>query len=149
MRRAIGLVIIGVVLGLTVPVAANHVQEPSAPIQSLVLQLRDYPSGTPFVCDGSDVADFRNLRIEGKLTVANTPSEHFTVRLIRNSSIRAANGYDLWPHQNVAPHKARTSEIFQSSQSMGEEAGTMTVTARVVGAESGVVLVESCSFIIE
>ncbi len=114
--------------------------EPIAPVTGVSLKLYEYPSGTPFACDGSDVADFNNLRIEVKATVAATPSEHFTVRLTVKSSNRAGNWYALWHHQNIPPHKPRagTWEAAQTnSYNLGKHLGMWHIRTVVKGMESG------------
>lgn len=142
--KRVALVAVGLVAGLTLPVFASHVTEPTAPLTDVELSLSNYGTATPIAC-GSTV-DFNNLRIEVFYTVADKPSEHWRARLVLESRANpGANWYVDWQHANNPPHSKTPWNGTQASQRLIPDAD-YTVTLRVTGDESGVQFVESCTF---
>ena len=131
--------------------------DPSANrIVALRLLLAEYPNrDTQLACDGNDVVTFRNLRVEARIDVESTSSEHWATRIkfthtdrngkpLRESGL---NWSQLRHHQNVGPDRPpRNYEFDQISQTLSP--GLVIVSYKVIGAESGIELEASCSFMV-
>lgn len=185
MRRVFVALALGLMLGLSAPVLADHINEPTAAISGIRLTLFRYaaPTGTvqqvrndsgvlsyPAGCDGSVVVNFDNLRVEtdvrsDTLALAGRgadPSEHFKeqITLYEVFGFGSHNEtflYDWssqWKHTNIPPHAKPAGgsdqgwESSQNNQNLIRWApGTvLRFTHEVQGMESGVILVESCTF---
>ena len=145
-------------VAMMVPATATARHSPAAAdpsanrIVALDLLLAEYPNrDTQLVCDGNDVVTFRNLRVEARIDVESTPSEHWTTRIKFRHEVRGGsqgNWSLLYHHQNVAPGRPRLNNEFgQVQQKLAP--GPWTVTYKAIGAESGIELEESCSFLVE
>jgi hypothetical protein len=95
-------VIFGLLLGLSAPVVADHVNEPSAALLGIEFRIGEYATGTPANC--GDTVDFQNLRVEQVATVEGKPSEHWTTRFGWTGPRGVGTPYVRWPHQNIGPH---------------------------------------------
>ena len=126
-------------------------------IVAIHLRLGEYPNlDTELACDGNDVVLFTNLRVEARIDVEATPSEHWTTRAdfrheIRDESgkriISPGNWKLLYHHQNN-PYGPRMGYEFSQVQQKVSP-GDWTITYQVIGAESGVRLIKACSFRVE
>lgn len=152
--------IFGVLLMLSVPVVADHVQEPTGPIVDVQLVMYRYTAGraSALACTGSEVFPDDNMRIEADLVADGRPSEHWDTRLevrvprpgFPNLSPRI-DWNSFWKHQNVPPHfnPNRPFEILQTNQyNMRERPGMWEVRVMVTGTESGIVLSDTCKFLV-
>lgn len=162
MRRVFIALALGLMLGLSVPVVADHVSEPTAPLTSVDLQLQEYATHTFIDCDAAvpQQVDFGNLRIEAFARFEGfpgvNPSEHWDLRVRVGEPRFDRNGnmtVDLawtarWKHQNVPPHANGSKwEIVEANHyDLGDRLGLWVVEVLVTANESGRVFEESCVF---
>ena len=162
MDRTRFLKTVGVAAGLAVlltltPAVADHVSEPTAPIELERVDVYPYPNFADRLIakDGSETVDWSQIRIEPRVRFENKAdklaggaSEHFSVRITvskvfeigsQRTSIRAMWGAE-WSHQNVPPHKPQggTWEVSQSnSYDLQSHLGLWQVDTKVAGDKSG------------
>lgn len=142
--KRLALVIVGLLIGLSLPVLATHIQEPTAPLTDVRMSLSNYGTGTPIACDST--VDFTTLRIEVFYTVADKPSEHWRARLeVSSRANPGANWYVDWQHSNNPPHSKTPWNGTQASQRLIPGAD-YEVRLKVTGDESGVEFLEVCAF---
>lgn len=163
MRRALYFVALASLLVLVaVPAIGDHVTEPTAPVTGLQLDVYQYtnPSTTMMLCNGTDQITFDLVRIEPRVWVAAKPSEHYTVNVqvvfAETLSGRAAITFKqwgiTWKHQNVSPHATGglagrpPVEVAETNQYLWGRLGFWTVSATVIGEESGGVFSKTCVF---
>jgi hypothetical protein len=112
-RRVLLLVVLLALMAT--PAVATHVQEPTAPITGLHLRVLHYAFPRQIAeCDWQ-VYPFFGARIEGYVTFAAKPSEHFYAQIQvvklrgpvpeekKSAGIIPTWAAD-WSHQNVGPH---------------------------------------------
>lgn len=162
MRRIAVALVLGAMLGLSVPAIGDHVTEPTAPVTGLFLKVYKYtdPQNTMMRCDGTDQITFDQVRIEPGISVAGKPSEHYTVNmnvtfaesLSGRAHITFKQWGNTWKHQNVGPHASGglvgkpPAEVAQANQWLHGRLGFWTVETSVLGEESGAVFERSCTF---
>ena len=152
------LALLALVLGLlfvVVPASATHVNEPTAPITNMTVRVFKYASGLPDLnCDGTDVIDFSNLRIEPTVTTTAFPSEHFAVRVHvlgpapRSNFERLERIWDVrWNHQNIAPHPGFGGKKVFELNFYNQLDGPYRVDVTLTGSESGNIFTFSCPWV--
>lgn len=155
---------VGVLLMLSVPVVADHVSEPTAPITGTALELYEYGNKAVTLltaCDGTETVTFDFLRVESVITDTGRPSEHFDEWIILYQT--ELNGRSpryiwqvRWRHSNVPPHGTTRNgdphrwESSETNQKLNDfEPGIrLRFTSRIEGLESGGVFLDSCDFIV-
>lgn len=114
--RTARVALILALLWIAVPVVAHHALEPTAPVVGLELRIYNYGLGiqtTRLACDGLDVIDWKQVRIETDVTVEAVPSEHWDQELRVSMVDRFVDGQprgrrawdSFWRHQNQGAHR--------------------------------------------
>lgn len=158
MKKIIMGVVIGMLLGLSLPVLADHVLEPTAPITGVELRVYNYPHAATLLtaCDGSETVSWNNVRIEPDVIAVAKPSEHFDGRIVfakvlnpgRRETVRAVWDNE-WKHSNLPPHTNTESLKWEASMGNNYELipGTMyEISFRGHTLESQVFYETSCRF---
>lgn len=162
MRRLFIALALGLLLGLSVPVVADHVSEPTTPVTGLTVALYRYtdPQNTMMRCDGTDRITFDTVRIEPGVSAASKPSEHFTVHQVVTFT-EQLNGKAIttfkqwgttWRHQNASAHSfggidlSKPWEVAETNQYLEGRLGFWIVEHRLIGEESGATFEHRCVF---
>lgn len=162
LRHVLVAFVLGVLLMASVPVIADHVNEPTAPIVATRISLFEYNNrpNTLLVCDGTEVVSFDVMRIELDVDAAARPSEHWN-HIFTLTSFDAAGKNPIveWQtkprHANIPPHEGgklgggvirwEADEISQGLH--GFASGTkLRFDSRLMALESGVIFDKSCIF---
>lgn len=169
MRRTLVGVLIGLFIVVAVPAVAHHALEPTAPVADLNLRIYNYGLGiqtTRLACDGSDVIDWKQVRIETDVLVEAVPSEHWDQELRVSMIDRFVDGQprgrrawdSFWRHQNQGAHRNPpdnssvrvASKEMESSENnqyqLQDHLGFWLVETTLDGLESGRHLEASCLF---
>jgi hypothetical protein len=168
-RLLYSVVCTGALILASIPAIADHVTEPTLPIEGLTLKIWDYPDSTTQIvnCDGSETRAWEKARIEGSLSFQRAradgtsagadPSEHFRVEIIvstvtikNNGDVTKRKDWDAeWRHQNREAHSntpGRWTAVTSNTYGLQSHLGLWEVVVRVIGDESGVTLQQSCMF---
>ncbi len=161
LKRYITILMIGLFVGLTIPVGAGHPPEPQNAITALEVNLFAYPDrSTILACDGNDVWDRDDMRVHVKLQYDKTysagrdPSEHFgasisvfKVTIKPNGDFTRSGFWETeWNHQNFGPH-AKSDLAFKANiWNMDRHIGLWEVRVHIVGHESGNTFDSVCMF---
>ena len=149
MKRWAGGLLVGMLLALSVPAVATHIQEPTIPIEDMGVALFLYPDrSTKLACDGDDVWVHDRMRVRvmlGADTQRTSPSEHwdaeikvFTAERGKGEHIRYQLQWDTkWDHQNFGPHKKSSFAFRANLYHLERHIGLWEVRITVKGLESG------------
>jgi len=155
MRNLIVGFIAGALLLVALPVVADHVNEPTHPIDRLDLWVGHHSTGERLDCSTIDTLDKTVLRVNGDVfsdRPGGDPSEHFDVMLTVWHSWDPARNKgsmlftDKWRHQNIPPHEPEGWQVDKADIRVGDMPGFWKVEMEVEGRESGVFLIEECVF---
>lgn len=154
MRNLIVGFIAGALLLVALPVVADHVSEPTHPIDRLDLWV-GHSTGQRLDCSTIDTFDNTQLRVNVEVLSDRPdgdPSEHFDALLTVWHSWDAGRNKgrmlfsDKWRHQNIPPHEPEVWQADKADIRVGDMPGFWKVEMKVKGRESGVVLTEDCVF---
>ncbi len=150
MRRWASGLVVGMLLVLSAPAVATHVQEPTTPeVQGLTVVMLKYPDKTTrLACDGSDVVDFDQMRVHINVDVGKAranPSEHWDMKMgVLNTTVEDivdAHYTSLWSvewlHQNFKPHMKGNRAARSNLWNLDRHIGLWEVRISVKGLESG------------
>lgn len=176
MRRTPYLLALAAVLALVAgPATADHVSEPTKPVDGFAIRLYEYQNLANTLltaCDGSEVVNFNPVRVESLVTstaIGNTgdPSEHYNERVKPRIVVNLGQSnekeqvppgsftYVEWKHSNIPPHAAQVpgfpARTWESSEDglviKGLAPGTVfRVYGTLTGRESGNFFEVSCTF---
>lgn len=162
-RRTIVAFVLGALLAASAPALADHINEPTWPIERLDLWVGHYSTGTRVECRDGQIgtwpSEFVRLRanayIDASSRPGGEPSEHFDVTqtiMFPWDPERNRGGlyeFDRWRHQNIPPHAAQRWQIDSTSIDVlrpAIPAGFWKIHYLVEGRESGVDLEQECVF---
>ncbi len=149
MRRWIPGIVLGMLLVLSAPAVATHVQEPTTPIQGLTVIMLKYPDkATRLACDGTDVIDFNQMRVHINVDVGKAranASEHWDMKMtVLNTTVEdIVDGHYTslwsaeWLHQNFEPHMKGNRVAVSNIWNLDRHIGLWEVRIEVEGLESG------------
>ena len=141
-------VVLGLILGLSIPVGAHLTEHTPAtdPVTSMTVKMYEYPSGEPLACDTPDPTGIPFDEVEGiepfpfsvmriqvnidSLLSGKEPPEHWTLRVqVGKAKILQPwkplltfrhTGWDQeWYHQNTAAHKSGRFHIITKTNLWG------------------------------
>lgn len=157
MKRLWWLVLAGVLI--TTPAVADHVNEPTAPVLDLRLEVLDYATQTFADCSGQEPFHFDKARIHAFATVAAAPSEHFTTSFAVAHEVVTPKGQTVvrkdwnlfWTHQNVPPHGASLTKFRPGglTNTYGMVEGINIINVSVLGEESGNYFEQTCYVLVD
>lgn len=162
MRKLLLGLFVGALLMVSVPVVADHIVEPTAPIIATRLALFEYNNrpATLLTCDGTEIVSFDVMRIELDVDAAARPSEHWNhIFTLTSFDANGKNDVVEWQtkprHANIPPHEggkleggAIRWEADEISQGLhGFAPGVkLRFDSRLMTLESGVIFDKSCTF---
>jgi hypothetical protein len=155
-------------LGFAAPAPADHINEPTHPIESFDLVVEDYANNIPVDCSGG-VAPARKLRIQPiaespEAFALSDPSEHFSTGWQIDRQVTNYKGQvswvmeerTVWAHSNIPPHSGSPKfnvayATIEPGQPNGGSStvlspGTYRLVAQLLADASGNHFVQVCNF---
>ena|SRR3990167_3808053 len=171
MKKLAPLALVLGLLFVVVPAAADHIQEPTAPINGLRTNHLNYSTGTPVPCNDLETPfDFDIIRIQAFVSAEAAPSEHFRAQVQvwrveeikpSGSLVRKADWGIDWHHSNIPPHVRsfafnadgtaggwKFTGTGSATYFLGEHPGIWQIVTILTGDASGNVFTDSCLFVI-
>ena len=163
MRRWIPGIVLGLILGLSIPAAAHLTEHAAAtdPVTSMTVSLINYQTKEALLCDTPNPAGTRFDDVEGiepfpfpsmRIHVAITslrhgldPTEHWDVKIDVAQAIRKNNGQlsfrgfwdQEWKHQNTTAHQKSHLAVRTNLWRLDDRPGIWKVSIVLEGQESG------------